>query len=364
MARTSQRDALAGKLRRCVTAGIALVGAGVIAVNPEIAATPDVQMPAIQLTAGAQDIVIDIVRHGEDLAPANMRIPFSPEFPGAPLSDLGQQQAQETASQLFGELGGPHGVAGIFSGPDLDAQDTAAPFALLQAIDPQILSGLIEVDGGIFANLPTLSPGGIYYDLAVVSWMLGLVTFLPIPGAAEFNGVVMGDRYTEAIDAIYSATMADPVVSANGQITDVAFSSEASTMIWVMNNVKNPDLSVLVGPLLDGLKNPGAGLPEPLPNAGVVEIQGNPEDGWTLVSWAGQPVPENPGFFTDLFVLWRDLVLPPQVAMDHILEAVVSGDLATIGSALEGGVQGVGAALEQLPQLATNVIADIVAGTW
>lgn len=308
-------------------------------------------------------MVIDIVRHAEDLAPADTRVPFSPEFPGAPLSDLGKQQAQDTANQLFGQLGGPHGVAGIFSGPDLDAQDTAAPFATLQEMIPQILPGLVEVDGGVYANLSTTSLGGIMYDLAVVAWTLGLVTALPIPGADEFNGVVTIDNYTQAIDAIYNDAMASPVVSANGQITDVAFSSEASTMIWVMNNVKNPDISVLATEIIKGLGS-GGGLPEPLPNASVVEIQGNPEDGWTLVSWAGQAVPADPGLLTDLFILWRDLVLPPQTAAYHVFDALSTGDPTTIGDAFQGGLQSVSAALTQVPGLTTNIFDDIVSGNW
>ncbi|RRR42586.1 hypothetical protein EHH44_16875 [Mycolicibacter terrae] len=63
-------------------------------------------------------------------------------------------------------------------------------------MDPQILNGLVEVDGGIFANQPVLSLGGIYYDVAVVLWMLGGVNAFQIPGADEYNGVVVNDNYT------------------------------------------------------------------------------------------------------------------------------------------------------------------------
>lgn len=311
----------------CTTTGIALIGAGLIA---PIAAPPHARpwtVPGIALTA--QDIVLDIVRHAEDEPPADARVPFSPEFPGAGISDHGQQQATDTANQIFDQVGGPGHVAGLFSGPDTDAQDTAAPFATLQGLDPQILNGLVEVDGGIFANQDALSFGGLYYDVAVVLWMLGLVNTFQIPGA---------------------------------NITDVAYSSEASSMIWVMLNVKNPDPMALINTVIASLGN--GGTPALIPNAGLIQVEGNPTDGWTLLSWAGQDVPENPGALGDIFLIWRDLALPPQVAFDHILDAAMSGDSATLAAAFSDGLANISAALEGVPDTVTNLFADLAAGTW
>lgn len=349
-----------GKSCCCAAATVALVGASAIGVTPTTAPRPDLYLADIQLTA--DDIVIDIIRHADDLAPANERVPFSPEFPGAPISDLGQQQATATAHQIYADVGGPHHVAGLFSGPDLDAQDTAAPFATLEGMDPQILNGLVEVDGGIFADQPVLSLGGLYYDAAVILWMLGLVNAMQIPGADEFNGVVVNDNYTESIAAMYNVAMANPVVGDDGNITDVAYSSEASSMIWVMLNVQNPDPMALVDTVIQSLSS--GGMPALIPNAGLVQIEGNPEDGWTLVSWAGNPVPENPGALGELFLLWRDLVVPPQVALDHMWDAVMTGDSAAVTDAFQDGMTGINAALDQIPDTLNNLFADLVAGTW
>ncbi len=345
----------------CTAAAIALIGAGLVA---PIAASPHALpiLTARDITLTAQDIVLDIVRHAEDMAPANSRIPFSPEFPGAGISDLGKQQAADTANQIYAEVGGPHHVAGLFSGPDTDAQDTAAPFATLQGMDPQILNGLVEVDGGIFANQPVLSLGGIYYDVAVVLWMLGLVNAFQIPGANEYNGVVVNDNYTASVDAMYNAALANPVTGNDGNITDVAYSSEASMMIWTMLNVKNPDPMALVNTVIASLGN--GGTPALVPNAGLIQVEGNPTDGWTLLSWAGQAVPENPGALGDLFLIWRDLVLPPQVAFDHVLDALVSGDSAALTTAFQDGVTSISAALDAMPDTVTNLFADLAAGTW
>ncbi|MGB3333426.1 MAG: histidine phosphatase family protein [Mycobacterium sp.] len=345
----------------CTAAGIAMIGAGLIApIAPPPHVLPTLTAPAIALTA--QDIVIDIVRHAEDEAPANASVPFSPEFPGAGISDLGKQQAADTANQIYGDVGGPGHVAGLFSGPDTDAQETAAPFAALQGMDPQILNGLVEVDGGIFANQSSLSLGGLYYDVAVVLWMLGLVNTFQIPGANEYNGVVVDDNYTESVNAMYNAALANPVVGDDGNITDVAYSSEASSMIWAMLNVKNPDPMALINTVIASLS--GGGLPALIPNAGLVQVEGNPTDGWTLLSWAGQAVPENPGALGDLFLIWRDLVLPPQVAFDHVLDALMSGDSAALTAAFSDGLTGISTALEALPDTLNNLFADLAAGTW
>lgn len=350
----------------CTAAGIALIGAGLLApIAAPPHALPFLAVRDIALTA--QDIVIDIVRHAEDEAPANARVPFSPEFPGAGISDLGKQQALDTANQIYAEVGGPGHVAGLFSGPDTDAQETAAPFATLQGIEPQILNGLVEVDGGIFANQSSLSLGGLYYDVAVVLWMLGLVNTFQIPGADEYSGVVVDDNYTESINAMYNAAVlgtasANPVVGDDGNITDVAYSSEASSMIWAMLNVKNPDPMALINTVIASLSS--GGLPALIPNAGLVQVEGNPTDGWTLLSWAGQAVPENPGALGDLFLIWRDLALPPQVAFDHVLDALMSGDSAALAAAFSDGLANISAALDGVPDTVTNLFADLAAGTW
>ncbi|MEB3071894.1 histidine phosphatase family protein [[Mycobacterium] vasticus] len=338
-----------------LSAGLIAPAAAPAAPVPTVLSRPDVALTA-------QDIVLDLVRHAEDLAPANSRIPFSPEFPGAGISDLGKQQAIDTANQIFGQVGGPGHVAGLFSGPDTDAQDTAVPFAALQGLDPRILNGLVEVDGGIFANQPVLSLGGIYYDVAVVLWMLGLVNAFQIPGADEYNGVVVNDNYTEAVNAMYAAALANPVVGDDGNITAVGYTSEASMMIWTMLNVKNPDPMALVNELIASLRSGGS--PGLVPNAGLIQLAGNPEDGWTLLSWAGQQVPENPGVLGDLFLIWRDLALPPQMAFGHILDALASGDSVAVAAAFSDGLAGISAGLDAVPDTITNLFTDLAAGTW
>ena len=344
--------------RLFVIASVALVGAGVVVVTPTTAAVPTLHVARIKLTSGdAQDIVIDIVRHGQRLPPFNEVVTPSPDYPGPPLSDLGQQQAQDVGNQLFNELG--QHVAGIFSGQSIRDLETAAPFATLEHMSDavQVLPGLNEIDSGIYAGDPLDSLGGYLYQETPLLWTLFGLVLAPIPGSSDINGIVSDNKFTDAVDAMYNAAMANPVVSADGQITDVAFNNEADVAAWVALNVKNPDIPILLNGTIQTLLNPDGDGNALLPGGGVVEIEGNPTDGWTLVSWDGQPVPADPGVLTQFVMALRDLIIAPQTAAWNIYEAALGGDPATLESAVQAGVQSIDAALVQFPEM---VINDIV----
>src|SRR5699024_6419467 len=134
-------------------------------------------------------------------------------------------------------------------------------------------------------------------------------------------------------------TMYDSTVSGNGPTTDVAVSAEQAITVWTMMNVKNPDFATLVPLFLEAVHR--GNLESVLPPAGVVEIKGDPEDGWTLVSFNGHPTPQDPGLLTELFVDFRDLITAPQTAAWNIFQAALTGDATTIGNTLETGIQNV-----------------------
>ncbi|HEY1842680.1 MAG TPA: phosphoglycerate mutase family protein [Mycobacterium sp.] len=342
-----------------VIASVALIGAGVVVITPTAAALPTVHVARVKLTSGeAQDIVIDIIRHGQRMPPFNEVVTPSPDYPGPPLSDLGQQQAQDVGNQLFNELG--QHVAGIFSGQSIRDIDTAAPFAALEHLSDsvQILPGLNEIDSGIYAGDPLDSFGGYLYQVTPFLWTtFGLVS-VPIPGSSDVNGIVSDAKFTDAVDAMYNAAMANPVVSADGQITDVAFNNEADVASWVALNVKNPDIPILLTGTVEQFLNPSGDGNALLPGGGVVEIEGNPTDGWTLVSWDGQPVPADPGLLTKLVMELRDLIIAPQTAGWNIFEAALGGDPATLETAVQAGIHSVDAAILQFPEAVLNDIVD------
>lgn len=200
-----------------------------------------------------------------------------------------------------------------------------------------------------------MSPGGILYSLTMLSWVLGF-EFVPMPGSTDYNGADFDEKWTTAMDTMYNGAMANPVVSDNGDITAVGFNNETAVVAWTLMNVNNPPLAAIFNELVESLKENPA-IPGALPNAGVVEFKGNPEDGWTVVSWDGHPVSQDPGLPTELWVDWRNLIMAPQLAEWNVWQAALTGDPTTIEDALQTGIHDVGAAISQFPQ---SVLDDIV----
>jgi hypothetical protein len=288
-------------------------------------------------------IVIDFVRHGQSVDNATNVIDTA--VPGTGLTGLGQQQSNTIAKVLAPQ--GP--FAGIYTSQLLRTQQTAAPLAGMLGMNTQELPALNEIYAGIFNGWPDVSVGGLLYLVAPVAWTLGF-PIVPVlaPGALHVNGVVFDEGFTGALQTMYANSSTSPVVASNGKITDVAFSSEFTIEVGTLMNVSNPD------PLLM--------LTHPLSNGGVVVVQGDPQDGWTLVSWDGTPVP--PATLpTKLFVDVRNVITAPQFAGWDIWEALHTGDPTTIGTAIGDGVDHVGAATVHFPLAVTRDLVDAVRGT-
>src|SRR6516165_1914034 len=288
-------------------------------------------------------IVIEFVRHGESVANAGNLIDTT--VPGTVLTPLGVNQANTIAKVLAPQ--GPY--AGIYASQLIRTQLTAAPLAGQLGMNVGILPGLNEINAGLFSGLPEIGPAGLLYLVAPVAWTLGFpIVPMLAPGAVPINGVEFDQGFTSALQTMYAGAMMNPVVASNGHITDVAFSSEFAIEVGTMMNVNNPD------PLLM--------FTHPLPNGGIVVVQGDPQDGWTLVSWDGTPVP--PATLpTKLFVDVRNLITAPQFAAWDIWQSLHTGDPTTIANAVGNGAEQVGAATVHFPLAVTRDLVDAVRGT-
>lgn len=285
-----------------------------------------------------QSIVIDFVRHGQ--TPGNAAMLIDTAVPGPGLTALGQQQAQAIANALAAK--GPY--AGIFDSQLIRTQQTAAPLANLLGMAPQVLPGLNEIHAGIFEDLPQISPAGLLYLVGPIAWTLGFpIVPMLAPGSTDVNGIVFNRAFTGAVQTIYDASLANPVVAADGNITSVAYSSAFTIGVGTMMNVDNPHPLLL--------------LTHPVPNTGAVVVQGNPEGGWTLVSWDAIPV--GPASLpTALFVDVRELITAPQYAAYDIWESLFTGDPAAVINAVRDGADEVGAAVVQFPHAVADDVID------
>ncbi len=292
-------------------------------------------------TTNGPSIVIDFVRHGQT-GPNAMSL-IDTAIPGAPLNALGLQEAHNIANVLAPQ--GP--FAGIFDSQLTRTQQTAAPLAAMVGMTPQSLGGLNEINAGLFQGLGQL-PVGILYIVGPLTWTLGLpIVPMLAPLSADPNGVVFFQNFHNAMQTMYSTALANPVVSANGHITDVSFASGMAIEAGTLMTVNNPD------PLLM--------LTHSLPNTGVVVVQGSPQTGWTMESWDGVPVPKA-SLPTQLFVDVRDLITAPQFAVGDITGALFTGDPATIVNSVRDGVNEVVGATVRFPFAVTQTLVDALVG--
>lgn len=287
-------------------------------------------------------IVLDLVRHGETLSNLNGIIDTAP--PGAPLDATGIAQANAVADSIYADF--DKDIAGVFASQAERTLQTATPLADLLGIPTssiQQLEGLNEIPAGIFEGQSTNSLAGLLYLLGPIAWTFGL-PLVPAFGDPSVNGITFDEGFDAAVQTIYDGT-----VSSTATVNDVAYSSAGSIAVWTLMNVKNPDFSILIDEVI---KNQ-----EFLPNTGQVIISGSPGD-WTLVSYDGVAVAEDPGLFTNLFVDFRDLIQAPQIAAYDIYEALLTGNSETIDAAFQTGFGQIEAAFSQFP---IEVFDDIVA---
>jgi broad specificity phosphatase PhoE len=86
-----------------------------------------------------------LVRHGQTASNIVHRLDSRP--PGAPLTELGHQQAQTLAQTLGGVE-----FAAVVSSVAVRAQQTAAPLAAAVGTQVQVLDGLQETDAGVLED--------------------------------------------------------------------------------------------------------------------------------------------------------------------------------------------------------------------
>ncbi len=252
----------------------------------------------------ATSITVTFVRHAESQANADGII--DTKVPGPHLSNpVGVAQAQAIADALAG-----NGYDGIYASDMYRTQETAQPLADLLHKTITVLPGLHEIDAGVYEGSSEDDGWGrLGYAATPLLWTLGL-RFATMPGSTDSDGNVFQHRVADAIQDIYDSGNQNPVV----------FSHGATIMFWTLMNVDNPDLFLL--------------FTHPLNNTSVVVINGNPDDGWKLVSWDGVSVAAEPSLLMKLFVDVRDLIVAPQEAVYTVSHAFDSGNLFEAADAL------------------------------
>jgi len=197
-----------------------------------------------------------LIRHGQ--TPANVLGQLDTASPGPSLTRLGEQQAAMIPPAMQ-----DRNIEAIFASTLLRTQLTAEPLATDRELDIQVLDGVQEIEAGSLEKRSDRASVQSYLE-AVFAWGSGDLD-ARMPGGPDGNA--------------FFARFDHAVASAAGEVgsgTAAVFSHGAAIRVWTTARAGNVPYTF--------------GATHELDNTGVVELSGSPDDGWTLVSWAGRPV--------------------------------------------------------------------------
>lgn len=206
------------------------------------------------------------MRHGQ--TPSNVEGRLNTAMPGPGLTKLGMRQAAQVPVALRNDI-----VDGIYVSRLLRTHLTAAPLAADRGIDAIELPGIHEIAAGSLEDDNDEDSLRIYHRTAL-AWGVGDLDAV-MPGAAD--GHEFFARFDADIARISEEfTTAGHRAGAPDPGAAVVVSHGAAIRVWLAGRVTN------VPPQFLGARQ--------IDNTGVIEIEGTPDEGWTLLSWQGSPV--------------------------------------------------------------------------
>jgi broad specificity phosphatase PhoE len=200
-----------------------------------------------------------LLRHGQ--THGNTAGALDTAEPGLDLTDLGLRQAEAAARALA-----EHGVDQIFVSPLMRTHQTAAPLARLLGIEPRQVSGLREISAGDFEMADDHDAIAGYIG-TVADWIEGRYD-TRMPGGE--SGHEFLERYDASVAEIHHA------VREAGHERALVVSHGAAMRTWISARVPGVESH--------------AKATDPLHNTACIELDGDPEEGWTIEAWHSEPV--------------------------------------------------------------------------
>jgi broad specificity phosphatase PhoE len=198
-----------------------------------------------------------LIRHGQ--TPANVIGSLDTAAPGPGLTPLGFEQAAAVPFALANEA-----IDGVYASILLRTQLTSEPLTTALALPPAtVLPGLHEIEAGELEQRTDRAAVQRYMETV---WAWGLGDLRPrMPGGGD--GGEFFDRFDAGIREI---------AERHGDGTAVAFSHGAAIRVWCAARAENlpPDHAAF----------------STLDNTAVVALRGDPDEGWNVETWGGQPV--------------------------------------------------------------------------
>lgn len=252
----------------------------------------------------AENMRVTFVRHGQSAGNTSGNIDTS--TPGPSLTPLGREQAQAVADRL-----GDNNYDAIYASQMIRTQQTAEPMSAYLGLPIQVLPGLQEIEAGDYEGTPESGALDGYLK-APIAWAFAGQLGARIPGSVD------GNEFDARVDGALK-TMYD-----KGDRNVVVFSHGGTIMFWTMMNAKNLTLAEK-GMLLSQ---------HALGNTDYVVIEGNPEDGWTLVDWNGQRFSPEPTLGHEVGLQMRTLSRQLEAAMRQVTDSLATGDVIKVATAI------------------------------
>lgn len=196
-----------------------------------------------------------LLRHGQ--TPSNVEGLLDTAGPGPGLTRLGERQAAAVPHALRDRQ-----VDAIAVSPLVRTSLTAAPLARARGLEPLTVEGLEEIEAGDL-EMAGAHEAHWQYLTTAFAWARGDLA-RAMPGGSDGRAFLR--RYDGAVAKI----------AARGWDSVVVVSHGAAIRTWVSARVAGVDV--------DGVERTA------LANTGLVEVDGDPVNGWNLVAWADGPV--------------------------------------------------------------------------
>ena len=196
-----------------------------------------------------------LLRHGQ--THANVSGELDTAHPGVELTELGHIQARSAARALAGEH-----LDVVHVSSRVRTHQTALPTARARSLTPELLEGIEEIQAGDF-EMRNDHDAVHGYISTVAAWIDGDLD-VRMPGAE--TGHEFLERYDAAVRRVVDA----------GHESALLVSHGAAMRTWASSRLAASE-----------------GAPpatEPLHNTALIVLDGDPDAGWRLVSWHGDPV--------------------------------------------------------------------------
>lgn len=197
-----------------------------------------------------------LVRHAQTTA--NVARLLDTAVPGADLSEDGRAQAQELVDS-FADVP----LEAIYVSDLVRTQQTAAPLAAARGLTPQVRGGVREIQAGDYELAPDDGSWDAYLGV-LYRWAEGEPD-ARIPGGESGTEVLA--RYDEVVAEVARRHEVAAIVSHGAVIR-----------AWTGARASNIDNAFVAASRLY--------------NTAVIVLDGDPETGWRVVTWANEPVPD------------------------------------------------------------------------